>query len=205
MAITDSLKQLQEFDIQNVDLEKIGVWPVAAKVAIVFVLVGLVLFLTYYVEVSSLEEDLQKSQAKELALKKTFETKAFEAANIEAYRAQMDEMKGSFQSLLSRLPSKTQVPGLIEDIEARGTESGLTIVGTQINDEKAAEYYIEVPLTITVDGGYHDLGGFISGVASMPRIVTLHDYTITKKKESGVLNMQITAKTYRYKAQESGQ
>jgi type IV pilus assembly protein PilO len=104
--------------------------------------------------------------------------------------------------LLSRLPSQAEVPGLLEDIGARGSESGLTMNDVAIGNDKAAEYYIEVPIKINVDGGYHDMGGFVSGIAGMPRIVTLHDYTITKKKDSNVLNMEISAKTYRYKSQE---
>jgi type IV pilus assembly protein PilO len=202
MSINDSLKQLQEIDFNNIDFEKIGVWPAPAKVFIVAFLVGLVFALTYYLQISDLNDSLAASKSTEVELRKKYETKSFEAANIEAYRAQMEEMKGAFQSLLSRLPSKTQVPGLLEDIEARGTESGLTIGGTTIKEEKSAEYYIEVPFSINVDGGYHDLGGFVSGVASMPRIVTLHDYEITKKKDSNVLNMVISARTYRYKSQE---
>jgi type IV pilus assembly protein PilO len=162
----------------------------------------LVIFtLTYYLKISELNDELEGVKAKELSLRKTYETKSFEAANLEAYRAQMVEMDKTFKSLLSRLPSDTQVPGLLDDIGARGRESGLTINATTIEKEKAAEFYIEVPFRINVDGGYHDMAGFISGIASMPRIVTLHNYSITRKG-GGMLNMQISAKTYKYKAQE---
>lgn len=202
MALNDSLEQLKNFDVNNVDFEKIGVWPLPAKIFVIFILVVLIFFLTYYLKISDLNNDLEAAKTKEQTLRKTYESRSFEAANLDAYRAQMEEMNGTFKSLLSRLPSKTEVPGLLEDIGARGTESGLTINATTIEADKAAEYYIEVPLKINVDGGYHDMGGFISGVASMPRIVTLHDYVITKKKDSNVLNMQISAKTYRYKTQE---
>lgn len=202
MALNDTLEQLKNFDVNNIDFDKVGVWPLPAKAFIIVVLVGLVFFVTYYVKVSDLNEELATVEGKEQSLRKTYEAKSFEAANLDAYKAQMEQMNGTFKSLLSRLPSKTEVPGLLEDIGARGTESGLTINATTIESEKAAEYYIEVPFKINVDGGYHDMGGFISGVAGMPRIVTLHDYTITRKRESGVLNMQISAKTYRYKTQE---
>lgn len=202
MALNDTLEDLKNIDFNNIDFEKIGVWPWPAKLVVVVLLVGLVFGLTQYLEISDLTETKDAAVAKEATLRKTFETKSFEAANLEAYRAQMEEMKSTFNSLLTRLPSKTEVPGLLEDISARGTESGLTINAVSIEPDKAAEYYIEVPIKINVDGGYHDLGGFVSGVAGMPRIVTLHDYTITKKKDSGALNMQISAKTYRYKTQE---
>ncbi len=204
MAMNDTLEQLKNFDVNNVDFEKIGVWPVPAKVFVLIVLTIVIFTLTYYVKISDLNLQLEGVKAKELTLRKSYETKSFEAANLDAYRAQMDEMDKTFKSLLSRLPSDTQVPGLLDDIGARGRESGLTINATTMESEKPAEFYIEVPFKINVDGGYHDMGGFISGIAAMPRIVTLHDYSITRKKEkeTALLNMQISAKTYKYKAQE---
>jgi type IV pilus assembly protein PilO len=202
MAMNDTLEQIKNFDPNNIDFEKIGVWPVPAKVFVLVLLVIIIFSLTYYVKISDLNDELEGVKAKEQTLRKTYETKSFEAANLDAYRAQMDEMDKTFKSLLSRLPSDTQVPGLLDDIGARGRESGLTINATTMESEKAAEFYIEVPFKINVDGGYHDMGGFISGIAAMPRIVTLHDYAITKKKDTGLLNMQISAKTYKYKTQE---
>jgi type IV pilus assembly protein PilO len=204
MAMNDTLEQIKNFDPNNIDFDKLGVWPIPAKAFVLILLVIVIFSLTYYVKISDLHGQLDGVKAKELILRKSYETKSFEAANLDAYRAQMDEMDKTFKSLLSRLPSDTQVPGLLDDIGARGRESGLTINATTMEVEKAAEFYIEVPFKINVDGGYHDMGGFISGIAAMPRIVTLHDYTISRKKEkdSGLLNMQISAKTYKYKMQE---
>lgn len=202
MAMNDTLEQIKNFDPNNIDFEKIGVWPIPAKILVLIIIVIVIFSLTYYVKISDMNNELNAVKAKELTLRKSYETKSFEAANLDAYRAQMDEMNNTFKSLLSRLPSDTQVPGLLDDIGARGRESGLTINATTMESEKAAEFYIEVPFKINVDGGYHDMGGFISGIAAMPRIVTLHDYAITKKKDTGLLNMQISAKTYKYKTQE---
>lgn len=202
MAMNDTLEQIKNFDPNNIDFEKIGVWPVSAKIFVLVVLMIVIFSLTYYVKISDLNDELEGEKSKELSLRKSYETKSFEAANLDAYKAQMDEMDKTFKSLLSRLPSDTQVPGLLDDIGARGRESGLTINATTMEAEKAAEFYIEVPFKINVDGGYHDMGGFISGIAAMPRIVTLHDYAITKKKDTALLNMQISAKTYKYKTQE---
>jgi len=201
MAMKDTLEQIRNFDPNNIDFDKMGVWPVPAKIFVLVLLMIVIFALTYYVKISDLNDELETVRGKETSLRKTYETKSFEAANLEAYRAQMVEMDKTFKSLLSRLPSDTQVPGLLDDIGARGRESGLTINATTIENEKAAEFYIEVPFRINVDGGYHDMAGFISGIASMPRIVTLHNYTITKKS-AGMLNMQISAKTYKYKTQE---
>lgn len=201
MALNDTFEQIKNFDVNDIDFEKIGVWPAAAKIFVIMVLVVAVFSVTYYFQISDLNVSLKDAEAKEVALKKKYENKSFEAANLDAYRAQMVEMNTTFTSLLSRLPSKTEVPGLLEDLGARARESGLTIKGITLGDEKAAEYYIEVPIKIIVEGGYHDMGGFVSGVAGLPRIVTLHDYAITKQKDTGTLSMQISAKTYRYKAQ----
>lgn len=201
MAINETLEQLKNFDPNNIDFEKIGVWPLPAK-AFVLIVISIIIFsLTYYLKISDLRVELESQSAKEQSLRKSYEAKSFEAANLDAYRAQMDEMDKTFKSLLSRLPSDAQVPGLLDDIGARGRESGLTINATTMEPEKVAEFYIEVPFRINVDGGYHDMGGFVSGIAAMPRIVTLHDYSITRKKDA-LLNMQISAKTYKYKAQE---
>ncbi len=201
MAFNDTVEQLKNFDPNNIDFDKIGVWPLPAKAFVLIVIAIIIFSLTYYLKISDLHIELDSESAKEQSLRKTYETKSFEAANLDAYRAQMDEMDKTFKSLLSRLPSDAQVPGLLDDIGARGRESGLTINATTMEQEKAAEFYIEVPFKINVDGGYHDMGGFVSGIAAMPRIVTLHDYAITRKKDT-LLNMQISAKTYKYKAQE---
>lgn len=200
MALQDSIGKLNEIDFNDIDFEKIGVWPLPAKVFVCVLLVALVMLGAYYFKISDLNMELAGVEAKETMLRQTFTNKSFEAANLEAYKAQMEEMKVTFDSLLSRLPAKTEVPGLLEDIGTRGSESGLTINSVSIQPDVVAEYYIEVPIAIDVQGGYHDMGGFVSGVAGMPRIVTLHDFTISTLKEERGLNMKIGAKTYRYKS-----
>lgn len=202
MAFADTIEQLKEFDVNNIDFDKMGVWPWPAKLFVCIVLVGIVFAGVYYFKISDLKLELQSVAAKEATLRATFQTKSFEAANLEAYREQMVKMDNTFQSLLSRLPTDTEVPGLLEDIDTRGSESGLTIEEIKPQPERTAEYYIELPISIQVSGGYHDLGSFVSGIAGMPRIVTLHDYSITTKKDSAELSMKISAKTYRYRSQE---
>lgn len=203
MSFQDTLEQLKDFDVNNIDFEKIGVWPWPAKALVCLLLIAVIFAATYYMKISDLNLELESVAAQEQTLRTTFEKRSFEAANLDAYKAQMEEMKVTFDSLLSRLPAKTEVPGLLEDIGTRGNESGLTNVNINFQPDVVAEYYIEVPISISVDGGYHDMGGFVSGVAGMPRIVTLHDFSITAAKDSRVLNMKISAKTYRYKSQEA--
>ncbi|HTF85169.1 MAG TPA: type 4a pilus biogenesis protein PilO [Cellvibrio sp.] len=202
MSFAESMEQLKNFDVNDIDFEKIGIWPVPAKIFVAVLLIAVVFAATYYVWIKDLNMQLDTIVKKEATLKETYRKKSFEAANLEAYRAQMVEMKSTFDSLLSRLPTDTEVPGLLEDIDTRGSESGLTINSIKLEAERTAEYYIELPISIDVEGGYHDLGGFVSGVAGMPRIVTLHDYSITRKKDGAELAMKISAKTYRYKSQE---
>jgi type IV pilus assembly protein PilO len=201
MAAESTLEQIKNFDLNNIDFNRAGVWPLPAKIFVCVLLVTVVLFFTYYVWVSDLKNELASVAAKEEGLKETFKNKSYEAANLEAYKAQMVEMNATFEKLLSRLPQKTEIAGLLEDIGAKGRESGLTINSLGIKPEVTAEYYIEVPIGINVTGGYHDLGGFVSGVAALPRIVTLHDFSISRSK-SQTLEMDILAKTYRYKAVE---
>jgi type IV pilus assembly protein PilO len=203
MAIETSWEQIKNFDVNNIDFNRAGVWPLPGKIFVCVLLSAAILFLTYYLWVGDLKDELASVQAREEGLKETFKGKSYEAANLEAYKAQMSEMNQTFEKLLGRLPQKTEIAGLLEDIGAKGRESGLTITSLGIQSEVVSEYYIEVPIGIMVKGGYHDLGGFVSGVAGLPRIVTLHDFKISRSGQSQTLEMSILAKTYRYKVVES--
>ncbi len=117
----------------------------------------------------------------------------------------MVEMEESFGALISQLPSDTEVPGLLEDITNKGLLNGLEIASIDLQDEVSKEFYVELPIAIEASGSYHDLGAFISGMAGLPRIVTLHDFSIDipKDGDSTKLEMSIVAKTYRYKDEDS--
>ena len=204
MAVEDITRSLREFDIASLDFENVGSWPVAVKVAIWGLLLVAVLVGGYYYHIKDLQAQLAKVEAKEVELKKDFEKKAFQAANLDAYRQQMVEMEESFGALVSQLPSDTEVPGLLEDITNKGLLNGLAIASIQLQKEAAREFYVELPIAISASGSYHDLGAFISGMAGLPRIVTLHDFVITAKgDDANHLGMSIVAKTYRYKDGEA--
>lgn len=202
MALADTIEQLKNFDVNDIDVQRMGVWPLPGKIFVCVVLVALVLVGAYYFKVKDLNMQLERVVAEESNLRRNFEQKSFQAANLEEYREQMENMESTFEVLLSRLPSDTEVPGLLEDIDARGSESGLTINSIRLESEQESEYYMELPISVDVDGSYHDMGSFVSGVAGMPRIVTLHDFTISRKDGGGELSMQIRAKTYRYKSRD---
>lgn len=204
MAFEDTMRSLREFELGDLDLDNVGSWPVAVKVLIWLGLLIAVLVGGYYYHIEDLQLQLAQTEEKEVTLKKDFEKKAFEAANLEAYRQQMVEMEESFGALVSQLPSDTEVPGLLEDITNKGLLNGLTITSINLQKEQAKEFYVELPIAIVASGSYHDLGAFISGMAGLPRIVTLHDFTITAKgDDANNLGMSIIAKTYRYKDGEA--
>ena len=200
MAFEDTMRSLREFDINDLDFDNVGSWPVPVKLVIWSVLFIGVLAAGYYYHIKDLQTELAKVEAKEVTLKTDFEKKAFQAANLEAYRQQMAEMEESFGALVSQLPSDTEVPGLLEDITNKGLLNGLEIASIDLQKETAREFYVELPIAISASGSYHDLGAFISGMAGLPRIVTLHDFTITARgDDANHLGMNIIAKTYRYK------
>jgi type IV pilus assembly protein PilO len=200
MALEDTMRSVREFDLGNIDFDNVGSWPVPIKVFVWAVLLIAVLAGGYYYHIQDLQLELAQVEAKEVVLKKDFEDKAFQAANLEAYRQQMVEMEESFGALVSQLPSDTEVPGLLEDITNKGLLNGLQISAIDLQKEQAKEFYVELPISITASGSYHDLGAFISGMAGLPRIVTLHDFNISANSgNTNSLSMQILAKTYRYK------
>lgn len=200
MSLASSMESLRSVDLSDLDMNNIGSWPVVIKIIAAILLAALVLGGGYYFYLSDMQASLEQQRAQEESLKQQFSTKAFQAANLEAYKAQMEEMEASFGALLRQLPSDTEVPGLLEDITRTGLGSGLEFEEIKLQPEVVQQFYIELPIQIKVVGGYHDLATFVSGVSSLPRIVTLHDFEIKpdSKDSSARLRMSILAKTYRY-------
>lgn len=200
MTFENTINSLKEFDVNDLDLDNVGAWPLPIKIFIWAAIITAVLLAGYYNHIEGLQSQLAVAQTREVELKEEFEKKAFQAANLDAYRRQMEEMQESFGALVSQLPSDTEVPGLLEDITNKGLLNGLEISSIDLQLEKTEEFYVELPISIVATGSYHDLGAFISGMAGLPRIVTLHDFNISANSEnSNRLSMNIIAKTYRYK------
>ena len=205
MAMSDTIKSLQEFDLSDLDFDNVGGWPIAVKGVIWAVVFLICLGLGYKLHLSGLQQNLTQIEQKEATLKTEFKDKAGKAANLDAYRKQMEEMAETFGALVRQLPIDTEVPGLLEDITNRGVASGLEFTSIDLQPEQAAEFYVELPIKMVVEGTYHDLGAFVSGIAGLPRIVTLHDFDIVPGGNSdGSLTLSITAKTYRYKDENEG-
>jgi type IV pilus assembly protein PilO len=200
MRPSEWFEGLRKIDINDLDTSNLGSWPPAIKAVAGILLMLVVLGLGYNFYISDLESELDLKRSEESTLKEQFASKAGMAANLELYTQQMKEMENSFGVLLRQLPSDTEVPGLLEDITRTGLGSGLEFEEIKLLPEVTQPFYIELPIQITVTGAYHDLATFVSGVAGLPRIVTLHDFDLAPANPDGgtKLRMSILAKTYRY-------
>ncbi len=183
--------------VQGLDPNNIGNWPVPIRAVIILSGFIAVLVAGYYLDTQDQRTKLERVQKAEVTLKKDFETKQAKAANLDAYKVQMVEMEESFGTMLRQLPSKTEVADMLVDITQTGLASGLEFELFKPLAEVHHEFYAELPISINVNGSYHNLGKFVSGMAALPRIVTLHDIMITSNK-TGALSMSATGKTYRY-------
>lgn len=188
---------------ENLDIENIGQWPSAPKLVLIIFLASMVVFLGYIGLVSSKIEQLDRAKAEEVTLKQSFQTKYHVAANLELFRAQMVMAEEVFATQLRSLPNSHETPGLLDDITFIGTTSGLEFVKLEWQPEISKEIYIELPIDIEVNGSYHSFGSFVSKIAGLPRIVTLHNFKIEiLQTDSDTLNLKLEAKTYRYQEQE---
>ena len=185
-------------DLNNLDFTDLGSAPAAVRYVILLVVAVAIIIGGYYVVISDQNIELEQHQAKEKELRQTFEARAKKAANLDAYKQQLAQMKESFGTMLKQLPSKTEVADLLVDISQTGLASGLEFKTFKPQAERPLDFYAELPISITVTGTYKEFGEFVSGVAALPRIVTLHNFTITPIGDSDQLNMSLTAKTYRY-------
>lgn len=186
-------------DLNDLDLANVARWPAAARAVVIIFIMGGVIFLGYWFHTKDQLVQLEKAEQHEVDLKVIFEKKAQQAANLEAYEQQLEEMRESFGAMLRQLPNKTEVADLLVDVSQTGLASGLEFELFKPQAELPREFYAELPINIQVIGRYHEFGDFISGVAALPRIVTVHDVNISPRADDGsLLVMNLTAKTYRY-------
>ncbi|TKB46716.1 type 4a pilus biogenesis protein PilO [Thalassotalea mangrovi] len=190
---------LSQFD--NLELDNIGQWPKAAKIILALFMVILLGALAHYLLVKDKIVNLETEIAKESDLRISYKAKYKVAANLELFREQMEEAEELFRNQVKRLPESHETPGLLDDITFVGTTSRLDFKKLNWQPEIPQEFYVELPIEVEVTGSYHDFGEFVSKVAGLPRIVTLHDFTIlgdTKGGESS-LSLKLQAKTYKYR------
>jgi type IV pilus assembly protein PilO len=199
MSLADSMKKLNEFDINDLDVNNAGIWPAPVKGIVVLIVFGLILGGGYWFFIKDQYAELQQVEQKEQELRQRYESKAYRVANLEVFKAQMQEMEETFGALVRQLPSETEVPGLLEDITNTALGSGLDLEEVKLQSEVRRDFYSELPINIRVTGSYHELATFVSSVAGLPRIVTLHDLKISPVAGGDQLNMQVLARTYRYR------
>jgi len=201
-----TLDELNELDFSN-----IGEWPGLIKAILILLLCGLIIAGGYFFLVEDQYKKLDKVERTEQDLRQDFENKQAKAANLDAYRAQLAEMQETFGAMLRQLPNKTEVAALLVDVSQTGLAAGLEFELFQPQNEQPKEFYAELPIKLRVNGGYHEFGEFVSGLAALPRIVTIGDVAITHARKGkkggaggGQLVMEATAKTYRYLDDEEG-
>ncbi|WP_206486259.1 type 4a pilus biogenesis protein PilO [Thalassotalea sp. G2M2-11] len=189
---------LSQFD--NLELNNIGNWPPLAKGVFAAFLAIVVLGLGYVAIVSDKIKRLDTVTAEEATLKNQYQAKYHLVANLDLFKQQMIEAETLFAEQLKSLPESHETPGLLDDITFVGTTSGLDFVKLNWQPEITQEIYIELPIDIEVVGSYHEFGNFVSKIAGLPRIVTLHDFDIDIQEDiKGLLNFKLEAKTYRYR------
>jgi type IV pilus assembly protein PilO len=194
MSVLDQIRELDPNDP--------GRWPLPIRlgaIGLIFVIAAVAG--TYFGAWKPKKPELDAARAEEQQLLQKLEAKAKKAANLDAYKAQLAEMEQSFGAMLRKLPNKTEVPNLLTDISQQGTAAGLDQKLFQPNAQVTKDFYAELPIKMRLTGSFHAIGAFVSGVAALPRIVTLHDVQITQvTKSTGTddLQLDVTAKTYRY-------
>jgi type IV pilus assembly protein PilO len=197
----DDLRKLdlRELDLRDIDLREAGEWPLLGK-AVAIGLVGLLILVAgYYFVISKTLEDLEGRRQAEQQLRQQFVVKYRQAVNLDAYREQMKQLRDSFEAIRRQLPDSNEIANLLVEITQAGLGRGLEFKLFQPGEARPAGFYAELPISIEVTGTYHQLAEFASDVASFPRIVTLHDITLTPVgKDSDLLVMKAMAKTYQY-------
>ncbi|WP_233081479.1 type 4a pilus biogenesis protein PilO [Rheinheimera soli] len=189
---------LSDIDLSEIDFNNMGAWPKAGKIALALVVAFVVMLLSYFFLIEAQVTNLEAAQQKELELRVDYQNKYVKAINLELYQEQMLEMEKTFSTLLKQLPATHETPGMLDDITFAGTSVGLTFVRINWMPEIEKEFYTELPIQIEVVGDYHQIGNFVSEIAKLPRIVSLHDFLI-QSREDGKQSFSVIAKTYRYK------
>jgi type IV pilus assembly protein PilO len=188
-------------ELQSLDPREPGRWPLPIRIGAVAIwLVVLTFVLGYFFVWSNESPVLDQYQQQEQKLRQEFRTKHAQAVNLSVYKQQLADIERSFGALLRQLPGRTEVPNLVVDISQTGLAAGLSQKLFQPGTELKKDFYAELPIRIRFSGSYHQFGQFVSGIAALPRIVTLHDIEIKSDNKTGYdnLTLDVTAKTYRY-------
>lgn len=199
MSMKAELRRLRELDWRELDVREAGGWPLSLQLfCYALVLIGIFWVMHWYVVAPRIDA-LQQAEVQERELLRQFESKSYQAANLPMMRQQMDVLETRMDALLEMLPTGAEVPSLIDNISETALENQLTIDFIRLRDPIPREFYTEQPFDIQVQGDYHRIGAFISGVASLPRIVTLHDFSLVPLEGEDTLQLSMLAKTYNHR------
>jgi len=185
-------------ELNNLDFSNMGSWPAPAKAALILLLAALIGGAWYYFDTRDQFAMLERYQKEEGTLKSEFLVKQDKVLNLEIYKKQLEEMKLDFAKMLRQLPDKSEIADLLVDVSQTGLAAGLEFELFQPLSEQEKDFYVELPIKIKVFGDYHEFGDFVSGLAALPRIITINDIKISKAEKSAGLLMETTAKTFRY-------
>lgn len=195
-------KFFQQFN--TLDMQAYGSWPQSVKLTCWIFIFSLVCLLGYFVLIEPKRATLENAQSMQQSLLNEFKEKESKLRNLKQYQAQLVQMQSDFEQQLAQLPKETEIPSLVEDIHDAGQKSGLKIKNIRLEDEVKQAFFIEQPILIEAQGDYHDFGQFVSRIAALPRIVTLHDVVISTQTDSARksdiprVEYSLKAKTYRY-------
>ena len=193
-------------ELNDLDFSNLGDWPRAIKAVVILLVIVAVGAAGYYFDTKDRLGVLKQTESQEQRLRAEFKAKQAKAANLDAYKQQLEEMRQSFGAMLKQLPDKTEVAALLVDVSQTGLAAGLEFELFQPMGEVQKDFYAELPIKLRVFGEYHEFGEFVSGLAALPRIVTIHDVQIAplpeKDPKHGKLVLEATAKTYRYLEEE---
>lgn len=195
-------------ELKYLDVNDVGRWPLVFRAAVIVIVFAAVLAGgIWFTIIEDKAPQLDRAREDEKTLRITFENKQRKAANYDAYKNQLAEIEQSFGTMLRQLPGETEIPSLIVDISQTGLAAGLQEKLFQPQSESPKDFYAEKPIRIRLSGGYHEIANFVSGIAALPRIVTLHNINITPENgdEFDQLSLEVTAKTYRYLEEDGEQ
>lgn len=200
MSFIDAeIRRLKSTDFRDLDLKEAGIWPVTLQAVLALIVLGALFWASHWFLAAPKAEELERLRAKESQLLQQFESKAFKAANLPAMREQMVELESRMEQLLEMLPTDAEVPALLDDISETAISNQLAVEYIRLKPAENRNFYVEQPFDIKVRGDYHRIAAFISGVAGLSRIVTLHDFVLTPVADGDDLELSLLAKTYNYR------
>lgn len=204
MSLNAEMRRLRELDWRELDIKEAGVWPWSLQLLLCLMLLGVTFFAMHWYLAGPARQELQQIQSQEAQLIRDYRGKAAQVANLEMMREQMGILEERMDTLREMLPTGAEVPSLLDSISEAAIDHQLSIDFLRLRSQVEEEHYTERPFDIQVRGDYHRISAFVADVASMPRIVTLHDLTLVPEEGGQQLRLSMLARTYSYRQQEGG-